>query len=331
VIGEDRAPVPFTILTGFLGAGKTTLLNRLLARQVDRRVAVLVNELGRIPIDGKLIGDRGGDLLELAGGCVCCKLDRRSDLWDGIADVVARSQPDQVVLETTGIAEPPALIEGLGRLPDALAGRISPAGVVCVVDAETAAIVLDRHDEACVQVDCADRLILTKLDRADPARLRESHHLLAARNQVAERASFPATEAGDRALAEFVLAVRRPGAAPATPHDHGHPHRHGQLVAACFADPAPLVADLLLLAVEDLRPHLVRAKGFVHLAGDHRRGHLELAGTQLTLRPGAPWGTEPPRTELVFIGEAIEEPAITRRLWACRAAPALAAPAGPGI
>jgi G3E family GTPase len=319
VSGEDRAPVPFTILTGFLGAGKTTLLNRLLARKVDRRVAVLVNELGRIPIDGKLIGDRGGDLLELAGGCVCCKLDLRSDLWDGIADVVARSQPDQVVLETTGIAEPPALIEGLGRLPDALAGRIIPAGVVCVVDAETAASVLDRHDEARVQVECADRLILTKLDRADPARLGEAHRLLAARNRAAERASFPVTEAGDRALAEFVLAVRRPSAAPATPHGQG-PHRHGQLVAACFADPAPLLADLLLFTVEDLRPHLVRAKGFVHLAGDHRRGLLELAGTQLALRPGPPWGTEPPRTELVFIGEAIEEPAITRRLWACRAA-----------
>ena len=71
---------PFTILTGFLGAGKTTALNRLLAHAGGRRVAVLVNELGRIGIDGRLIGEAGGDLLELAGGCVCCKIDVKNDL-----------------------------------------------------------------------------------------------------------------------------------------------------------------------------------------------------------------------------------------------------------
>ena len=62
--------VPFTILTGWLGAGKTTALNRMLAAQHGRRIAVLVNELGRISIDTQLIIGRGGDVLELAGGCV---------------------------------------------------------------------------------------------------------------------------------------------------------------------------------------------------------------------------------------------------------------------
>ena len=102
------APVPFTILTGWLGAGKTTALNRMLGAPHGRRIAVLVNELGRIAIDGKLILRRGGDILELAGGCVCCKVDLKSDLWDGINEVVVRSKPDYVVLETTGIAEPAA-------------------------------------------------------------------------------------------------------------------------------------------------------------------------------------------------------------------------------
>ena len=64
--------VPFTILTGFLGAGKTTVLNRMLSAPHGRRIAVLVNELGRIAIDCRLILSRGGDVLELAGGCVCC-------------------------------------------------------------------------------------------------------------------------------------------------------------------------------------------------------------------------------------------------------------------
>ena len=96
--------VPFTILTGWLGAGKTTALNAMLAAAHGRKIAVLVNELGRISIDTQLIIGRGNDVLELAGGCVCCSVDLKNDLWDGIGDIVARSQPDCVVLETTGIA-----------------------------------------------------------------------------------------------------------------------------------------------------------------------------------------------------------------------------------
>jgi G3E family GTPase len=301
---------PFTILTGFLGAGKTTVLNRILARPHGRRIAVLVNELGRIAIDGRLIGDGGGDLLELAGGCVCCKIDVKNDLWDGIADVVARSQPDQIVLETTGIAEPPALIEGLARLPPDL---VVTAGVIAVVDSETAGELFDRREEAAVQVRCADRVVLSKLDRAAPHAVLEAHRRVGELNPDAERASFPATADGDRALADYILAVRR-----VSPGGPGH-HHHSQLAAVCFADAAPLHPDLLMAAVEALRPRLVRVKGFVHLAGRSARGYLELAGTELSLSTGAPWAGEAPRTELVFIGESIDDGEIARRLWACRA------------
>src|SRR6201992_4401653 len=96
--------VPFTILTGWLGAGKTPALHGMLAAPGGRRIAVLVNQLGRISIDTQLIVGRGGDVLELAGGCVCCKVDIKNDLWEGIDDIVARSKPDYVLLGTTGLA-----------------------------------------------------------------------------------------------------------------------------------------------------------------------------------------------------------------------------------
>src|SRR5439155_15367481 len=131
--------VPFTILTGWLGAGKTTALNRMLGAPHGKRIAVLVNELGRISIDTQLIVGRGGDVLELAGGCVCCKVDIKNDLWDGIGDIVTRSAPgrqiDCVILETTGIAEPAAILDGLVRVRESVRERIRPAGVICVVDA----------------------------------------------------------------------------------------------------------------------------------------------------------------------------------------------------
>ena len=68
---ERRAAPPLLLLTGFLGAGKTTTLNRVLGRQHRLRIGVIVNELGRIDIDGRLIRSRAGDVMELVGGCVC--------------------------------------------------------------------------------------------------------------------------------------------------------------------------------------------------------------------------------------------------------------------
>ena len=42
----EAAPIPVTVLTGYLGAGKTTLLNRLLSEEHGRKYAVIVNEFG---------------------------------------------------------------------------------------------------------------------------------------------------------------------------------------------------------------------------------------------------------------------------------------------
>jgi G3E family GTPase len=331
------ARVPFTILSGWLGAGKTTALNRMLAAPGGRRIAVLVNELGRISIDTQLIVGQGGDVLELAGGCVCCKVDIKNDLWEGIADIVERSRPDHVVLETTGIAEPAAILESLVESPrlgaedDAIAAkrareqaaareRIAPAGVVCVVDAESGAAALAEREEAEAQVVAADRVLISKLDVASADAVRTTHARLDLLAPEAERASFPAGE--DLALTSWLLEPRKLRAWSARPHDHeGEAHHHGgQLVAVTFADDAPLVGERVLAVLESLGARLVRAKGFVHLAGDDRRGYVERAGVRTSLEHRDPWGAAPRRSEIVLIGDDLDEAALRRALWACRAA-----------
>lgn len=319
--------VPFTILTGWLGAGKTTALNRMLAAQHGKRIAVLVNELGRISIDTQLIIGRGGDVLELAGGCVCCKVDIKNDLWDGIGDIVARSAPDAVVLETTGIAEPAAILDGLVRVPDAVRDRIQPAGVICVVDAEAGAGAVESRDEAREQAASADRVMLAKLDVARGDAVRKTHAVLDAIAPHAERAAFPAGDAGARAMTSWVIEPRKLRAwserkrAHDADHDRDHAHHHGnQLVAVTFCDDAPLVGDRVLAYVESLGERLVRAKGFVHLAGETRRGFVERAGVRTELRHEGDWGSGTRRTELVLIGDDLDEATVHRALWACRAA-----------
>ena len=70
-------PIPVTIITGFLGAGKTTLLNRVLQARHGQRVAVLVNDFGKIDIDTQLLqGASAGEIFSLPNGCICCTLSR---------------------------------------------------------------------------------------------------------------------------------------------------------------------------------------------------------------------------------------------------------------
>lgn len=312
--------VPFTILTGFLGAGKTTVLNRLLSAPLGRRVAVLVNELGRIDIDSRLILSRGGDVLELAGGCVCCKVDVKNDLWDGIADVVRRSRPDHLVLETTGIAEPAAIIDGFARLPEDDRERTRLCGIVCVVDAQAGVSQLARREEAVAQVRAADRILLSKLDLAAADSVAELHRRLPELNPAAEIAGFPTDDAATRALSHWLLQER---ALLSTGEQHDHEHLHGstQISAVAFSDPAPMLSEPLLAVLARLGDRLLRAKGFVHLAGEPRRGFLEHAGVRTSMTYGAAWGDDTPRTELVIIGEDLDDAAVRRQIWACRAAP----------
>jgi G3E family GTPase len=317
--------VPFTILTGWLGAGKTTALNRMLAAPHGRRIAVLVNELGRISIDTQLIIGRGGDVLELAGGCVCCKVDTKNDLWDGIADIVKRSAPDHVVLETTGIAEPAAILDGLVKVPDAVRERIVPAGVVCVVDAETGAQAVTTREEAREQAAAADRVLLAKLDVASADAVRATHAVLDEIARDAERAAFPHDDAGAVAMTAWVVEPRKLKAwtmGARHRHDDGdHDHHHGgQLVAVTFADDAPLVGERVMAVIESLGDRLVRAKGFVHLAGEQRRGFVERAGVRTSLELRDAWAADAPRSEIVLIGDDLDEAALRRALWACRAA-----------
>src|SRR6266478_3184116 len=92
--------LPVTIITGFLGSGKTTLVNHILARQHGLRIAVIVNEIGEIGIDGELIFATDDDMVELSNGCICCSIN--NDLVDAVFRVLNRRKAiDYLVVEST--------------------------------------------------------------------------------------------------------------------------------------------------------------------------------------------------------------------------------------
>jgi G3E family GTPase len=155
-----------TVLSGFLGSGKTTLLRRYLAGH-GSGVAVIINEFGAIGVDHHLVRMVEEQSVLLQGGCVCCT--RREDLVRTLRDLLDLEQSGalgpmaQVVVETSGIADPVPVLFTIGTDP-VLHHHFAPASVVVTLDALNAARQIERQPEVRKQIIAADWVVVTKAD-----------------------------------------------------------------------------------------------------------------------------------------------------------------------
>jgi G3E family GTPase len=94
------------IIGGFLGTGKTTLLMKIAARcrKKEVTVAILVNEMGEVGIDGATIKAEGYNAVELPDGCICCSLS--GSLQNALKNIDRDIHPDVLIIEPTGLALP---------------------------------------------------------------------------------------------------------------------------------------------------------------------------------------------------------------------------------
>ena len=106
-------PTQLTLIGGYLGAGKTTLVNRMLGA-AQRPFAVIVNDLGALPIDEALIETRSTAMVTLTNGCACCQIGADLSLQ---VDRMASQGFDWLVVETSGVARLSRLMVQLMQLP----------------------------------------------------------------------------------------------------------------------------------------------------------------------------------------------------------------------
>ena len=186
------------LISGFLGSGKTTLmidLGKRLGRK-GKRVAIIVNEVGEVGVDGALIDAYGLNSVELTEGCICCSLS--GSLQNTLRVVANDYKADIIFIEPTGIALP-SKINGIIRT--SMVEHESKLGI-CVVDAFRAPRI---YQEAELffrrQIEDVDLVAVNKMELVTPEQLVEVEELVGRLNPKATVLRMSAKE--DRGVDEI--------------------------------------------------------------------------------------------------------------------------------
>ena len=181
------------LIAGFLGSGKTTLVIRLAkaARESGRRVAILVNEIGEIGIDDQLMRQLSLNVWEMVSGCLCCTLS--GDLINTLQLLDDDYQPDLVLLEPSGVAEPGNILK---LLPYYRGRPLAGVRSITLIDPLRAQMLYEVLTPLITaQIQRADMLLVTKTDIASAEEMAQVRQIAGELNPAAKLFCVSAKEA----------------------------------------------------------------------------------------------------------------------------------------
>lgn len=162
--------VEVIVVGGFLGSGKTTTIinmGKYLAEK-GKKVAIIVNEIGEIGIDGDVIKRFGFDTKEITSGCICCTL--KVGLRTTMDILTKEYKPDIVMIEPTGIAFPNVIRNEVELMNLGETVKIAP--LVTLIDGSRFKYLMKEVKEfAMRQIIDAEILGINKVDLIEPIRL----------------------------------------------------------------------------------------------------------------------------------------------------------------
>jgi len=332
------------ILTGYLGSGKTTLLQNLLAylRKQGGNVVVMMNEMGEEDVDGEQLQGFGFPVKKMLDGCICCSI--RGELTDGLKEIIHSIQPDHILIETTGVADPIDVVDAMTH-PD-LYEKIDLKGIISVVDASRFLDLNSRFQSSSAlvrtirnQVKYADLLVLNKIDLVTgdvldkvKQKLRELNHAAplyptiksdmdlhalldvkrlnqrAAGEQTAERLAAAPVQKSIGRFSPLDKIKQSLGLKPA------QPSLFASIETFSYHFKGPVDGKKFEDFLWDLPKNVYRAKGYVLFKGREDLISFQHTDNQVHLFPFENFG---PKMVAVFIGEGLDQAKIIAELEAC--------------
>lgn len=292
-----KSRTPITLITGPLGSGKTTLLRHILA-EPRGKIAILMNEFGELAIDSKVIEGQNIAMTELEGGCVCCSL--LGEFEAAVTEIIQKVDPELIIVETTGVAEPDALAFDIQEsLP-----QLRLDGVISVMDADMLVSFPQIGHTTRIQIESADMLLLNKIDLVSASDRAKCEHQLREINRQAMLLQTERCRVDPDLL--FGLARERKIARP----EHKHQPEFDSFI---YRSEKTFARECFEQFAGNLPASVYRSKGFIRFA----------EGMYLFNFVGGRWDLEPfeaEETELVFIGKGIraEKDAVLRGVERCQ-------------
>ena len=211
------------IVFGFLGAGKTTFIVKVLKDwEYKDKTVVLVNEFGDVGIDGEILAEQGGNVVEMPSGCICCTL--QADFRAQMLDLMENVQPDRVIIEPTGVAT-------IAQVRSIIQAQMFEKAIRQINDiliADAAGFMelykANRHFVES-QVEHAHVVILNKCDKVDKKRAMVTRSAISALNP---EIAVLMTQHGAVDKAEYMMALSAAKNFPGKPKEEIHFHEHAE-------------------------------------------------------------------------------------------------------